>query len=122
MSVEQAHQRVGIAEAVTHELQEQLQRVSAGHQAAHESLQSCQKMIQIDTRSRTRVVELKSLMPERFRKKSGPSWRTWSYLARDFVGAVHAVLKQAMKTAENREAADCRDTSPTRLRCDERDG
>ena len=42
-------------------------------------------------------------MPERFRKKSGPSWRTWSYLARDFVGAVHAVLKQAMKTAENRK-------------------
>ena len=36
MSVEQAHQRLGIAEGVIHELQEQLQRVSAGHQAVHQ--------------------------------------------------------------------------------------
>ena len=33
MSVEQADQRLGIAEGVIHELQEQLRRVSAGHQA-----------------------------------------------------------------------------------------
>ena len=46
---------------------------------------------------------MKSLMPERFGKKNGLSWRTWSYLARDFVGEVRAVLKQAMKTAENRK-------------------
>ena len=38
MSVEQAHQRLGIAEGDFHKLQEQLQRVSAGHQAAHEAL------------------------------------------------------------------------------------
>ena len=43
-------------------------------------------------------------MPDRFgKKKNGPSWRTWSYLARDFVGVVHAALKQAMKTAENQK-------------------
>ena len=42
-------------------------------------------------------------MSDRFGKKNGPSWRTWSYLARDFVGVVHAVLKQAMKNAENRK-------------------
>ena len=35
MSVDQAHQRLGIAEGVIHELQEQLQRVSAGHQATY---------------------------------------------------------------------------------------
>ena len=40
-------------------------------------------------------------MPDRLGKKNGPSWRTWSYLARDFVGVVRAALKQAMKTAEN---------------------
>ena len=40
-------------------------------------------------------------MPDRFGKKNGPSWRTWSYLARDFVGVVHVALKQAMKAAEN---------------------
>ena len=32
-------------------------------------------------------------MPNRFGKKNDPSWRTWSYLARDFVGVVHATLK-----------------------------
>ena len=42
-------------------------------------------------------------MPDRFGKKNGPSWRTWSYLARDFVGVVHTVLKQAMKKAGNRK-------------------
>ena len=54
-----------------------------------------------ETRSRIRLVEPKTLMPDRFKKKNGPSWRTWSYLARDFVGVVHATLKQAMKAAEN---------------------
>ena len=42
-------------------------------------------------------------MPDRFGKKTGPSWRTWSYLARDFVGVVHAILEQAMKNAENQK-------------------
>ena len=95
-----AHQRLGIAEGVTNELQEQLQRVSAGHQAAHEVriLSS-----QIDTRSRVRLVEPKSLMPDRFGKKNSPIWRTWSHLARDFVSVVHTMLKQAMKNAEKRK-------------------
>ena len=42
-------------------------------------------------------------MPDRFGKKNGPSWRTWSHLARDFVGVVHAALKEAMKSAENQK-------------------
>ena len=50
-----------------------------------------------------RVGGPKTLMPDRFGKKNGPSWRTWSYLARDFVGVVHVALKQAMKTAENQK-------------------
>ena len=127
MSVEQAHQLLGIAEGVIHELQEQWQRVSEGFQAVHEALQSIHQEMsilrsQIDTRSCVRLVEPTRLMPERFEKKNGPSWRTWSYLARDFVGVVHAVLKQAVKTAGEQEETDCRDTSPTRLRRDERDG
>ena len=101
MSVEQAHQRLGIAQGVMHELQEQLQRVSAGHQAMHQELSAFRS--QADTRSRVRLVEPKTLMPDRFGKKNGPSWRTWSYLARDFVGVVHATLKQAMKAAENQK-------------------
>ena len=108
MTTEQDYQRLGIAERATHVLQEQLQRVSAGHQAAHEVLQSIYQEMrilryQIDLRSRIRFVESKSLMPDRFGKKNGPSWRTWSYLARDFVVVVHTMLKQAMKNAENRK-------------------
>ena len=95
---------LGIANGVIHELGEQLQRV----EAAHEALQSIHQEMstlrsQIDTRSRVRLVEPKSLMPDRFGKKNGPSWRTWSHLARDFVGVVHAGLKQAMKNAEKRK-------------------
>ena len=91
MSVEQA----------IHELQEQMQRVSAGHQAMHQELSALRN--QMDARSRIRLVEPKTLMPDRFGKRNGPSWRTWSYLVRDFLGMVHGVLKQAMKTAENRK-------------------
>ena len=79
MTTEQAHQRLGIAEGVIHELQEQVQRVSAGHQAAHEALQSIHQETrnlssQIDTRSRVRLVEPKSLMPDRFGKRNGSGW------------------------------------------------
>ena len=84
-----------------HELQEQLQRVSAGHQAMHQELTTLRSMV--NTRSGIRLVEPKTLMPDQLRKKNGPSWRTWSYLARDFVGVVHAALKQAMKKAENQK-------------------
>ena len=108
MSVDQAHQRLGIAEGVIQDLQEQLQRVTAGHQAAHEALQTIHQETnlrrnQMEVRSRVRLVEPKSLMPDRFGKKNSPSWRTWSYLARDFVGVVHTALKEAMKNAENRQ-------------------
>ena len=95
-------QRLGVAEGVIRESQDQLQRVSAGHQAAHEALQSIHQEMnflrgQIETRSPIRLVEPKSLMPDRFGKKTCPSWRTWSHLARDFVGVVHTALKQVMK-------------------------
>ena len=74
----------------------------------HEALRSIHREMsilrcQIDTTLRVRSVELKSLMPDWFGKKNGPSWRTWSFLARDFVGAVRTVRKQAMKKAENRK-------------------
>ena len=45
-------------------------------------------------------------MPDRFGKMSGPSWRTWSFLSRDFTGVVHSVLKQAMKTAVKRKLSE----------------
>ena len=54
-------------------LQDQLQRVSAGHQAAHEALQTIHQEMsllrsQLDTRARIQLVEPKSLMPDRFGK------------------------------------------------------
>ena len=75
--------------------------VSAGPQAMHQELNALRS--QADTRSHVGRVEPKTLMPDRFGKKNGPSWRTWSYLARDFVGVVHATLEQAMKAAENQK-------------------
>ena len=42
-------------------------------------------------------------MPDRFGKKKGLRWRTWLYLARDFVGVLHVALKQAMMAAENQK-------------------
>ena len=78
MSFEHAHQRLGIAEGVIHELQIQLQLVFAGHQAMHQELSNLRG--QVDTRSRIRLVEPKTLMPDRFGKKNGrvgELGRTW---------------------------------------------
>ena len=88
-------------EQAIHELQEQLQRVSADHQAMHQELTTLRSMV--DTRSFVWLVEPKTLVSVRFGKKNGPSWRTWSCLARDFVGVLHVALKQAMKTSENQK-------------------
>ena len=109
MSTEQTHQRLGVAEGVIRELQDQLQQVAAGHQATHEAFQTTHQEMnllrsQIETRPCILLVEPKSLMPDRFGKKTSPSWRTWSYLARDFVGVVHTVLKQAMKNPKTRNS------------------
>ena len=80
-------------EQTVHELQEQLQRVSAGHQAMHQELSALRSVV--GTRSRIRLVEPKTLMPDRFGKKNGLSWRTWLYLARDdFVGVVLATHRR----------------------------
>ena len=108
MTTEQAHQRLGIAEGVIHELQEQLQRVSAEHQAAHEALQSIHQEIsifrsQIDTRSRVRLVEPKEFDARSVRKGERPKLENLVLLAKRLRRVVHTVLKQAMKNAENRK-------------------
>ena len=76
MSAEQTHHRLGVAEEVTREMQDQLQRV-AGHLAAHEALHTVHQEMnllrsQIERRSIIRLAEPKSLMPDRFGKRSGP--------------------------------------------------
>ena len=47
MSVEQVHQRLGVAEGVSRALQDPLQRVTTGHQASHEAPQSLQQEINV---------------------------------------------------------------------------
>ena len=61
MSVEQA----------IHELQEQLQRVSAGHQAMHQELTTLRSVV--DTRSCVRLVEPKTLMPDGSERRTAPA-------------------------------------------------
>ena len=105
--VEQAHQRLGVAEGVIRELQAQVQRVngrtSSSSRSTAVSPQRNERSPQSNRFETTfQVGGAKSLMPDRFGKMSGPSWSTWSYLSRDFIGVVHSVLKQAMKTAEKR--------------------
>ena len=126
MSTEQTHQRLGVAEGVIQELQDQLQRVSAGRQAAHEALQTIHHEMSLlrsqnDSKSRKQLVEPKSLIPDRFGKKNGPSWRTWSYVARDFVGFVHSAPKTGNEECGKNRAADLR-VEHSRIRCDERNG
>ena len=126
MSAEQTHQRLGVAEGVIRELQEHLQRVSAGTSSGPRSTPNYPSRNESSPQSNRYEITFsvgvpKSWMPDTFGKKTDPSWRTWSYLRRDFVGPVQSVMKQAMKNAEKQEAGDlC--VEPSRLRCDERNG
>ena len=89
-----------LVEHAIHELQEQLQRVSAGHQAMHQEVDYTPKYGRCEV---AHLVEPKISMPDRFGKTNGPSWRAWSCLASDFVGVVHVALKQAMKATDNQK-------------------
>ena len=87
-------------EQAIHELQEQLQRVSASHQAMHQELTTLRSIV--DTRSRVRLVEPNTLMLDQSGKKNGPSWRTWSYLG-ERLRRRDMALEQAMNGAENQK-------------------
>ena len=82
--------------------------MTATHEAAHDAQQAIHQEMyhlhnQADPRARIRLVDSKSLMPHRFGKMSGLSWRTWSFWARDIAVVAQPALKQATKSAENRK-------------------
>ena len=85
MSAEQTHQRLGVAEGVSREFLDLLQRVSVRHQAAHEALQTIHQELsrlrsRTGARSRIRFVKPKSrcqIGSERRAAKVGEPGRTW---------------------------------------------
>ena len=125
MSVEQTNQSLGVAEGVIRELQDQLQRVLAAHQAAHEALQSIHQEMnllhgQIETRSRIRLVEPKSWMPDQFGKNRPESENLVVFRKGLRWCGAHS-SKICDEECRKPETADLRITSPTRLWRDERD-
>ena len=115
MSTEQTNPRLGVAEGVIRELQDQLQRVAAGHQAAHEALQTLHQEVnflrgQSETRSRIRLVEPKRRVREE------------DQLELENLVVFGKGLRWCGAHSSKKETADLRDRSPTRLWRDERDG
>ena len=79
MSTEQTNQCLKLLKESFENYRTKCKRVAAGHQAAHEALQTVHHEVnllrgQIETGSRTRLVEPKSLVPDGFGKKTGPSY------------------------------------------------
>ena len=72
--MEQVRHRLGVAEGVLRELEDPLQKVTAGHQASHEALQSNKKSmscaVKSDTRQRTRLMEPKSFVARSVRAEA----------------------------------------------------
>ena len=103
MSVEQAHQRLEIAEGVIHELQkQQQQRGSAGHQAVHQELSALRSQPRYAVTCPAGGFEDSSPTgSERRMARVGELGRTWQETPS--VGVVHATLKLAMKAAENQK-------------------
>ena len=106
MSAEQAHQRLGIAEGVIHELQEKktsICKTSSGSRSTPIISADDPPRIEYSSQSDRQMVTHSVGGAEEFDARTIREEESWSYLARDFVGVVHAVLKQAMKNAENRK-------------------
>ena len=127
MSVEQVHQRLGVAEGVVRELQDILQRETTGHQAAHEAPQSLNQGINVlrgENPIRGHVPgwwSRRVLMPDRFGQKRGASWRSWSYLARDVAGVCACNAETSNEECKKKGAANFR-VQPPSLRRDDRSG
>ena len=107
------------------ELEGHLSQTMASHTAAHNDLlvlsqrvgqveQNAAAAIAAATAATTRtgtgrgprMVEGKTLLPPVFGRKTGPSWRTWSFQMRNYVAAVcqDPGMKSVLTTVETRKA------------------
>ena len=64
------------------------------HQALHQELRDRSNP------STNRLVDMKSMIPEKFGKADGMTWRTWSYTAKDYISNASETLKDVLTSVE----------------------
>lgn len=110
MSAEEARGRIEALEARVAQLADALtsatQRVVASeaeHARVHAELQRTQQMAGA-LRNDFRLIDPKSMVPDKFGQSSGPAWLDWSEGTRSYVEMLDTRLADALKSVENREA------------------
>ena len=78
-------------------LRQQTTMLMASHETSHRELEELRKRTSGHGR---RLVDPKSLTPERFGKDHGPQWRSWSYMARDYISIFDFNLKKVLGQVE----------------------
>ena len=98
MSVDQASQQLGIAKGAIQESQEQFQRVTAGHQATHEALQTVHREMNL-LRDQLEIGGAEELDARLVREEERPELEDMVTCGKRLCWSG----KQALKNAENRE-------------------
>ena len=110
MSVEEARTRFEALENRVLELQQGLatatqrvQTAEAEHQRLHAELERTRTLASAP-RSDFKLIDPKSMIPEKFGTKAGPTWLDWSEGTRAYVEMLDVHLAKALKHVENHEA------------------
>ena len=110
MSVEEVRTRFEALENRVLELQQgsatatqRVQTAEAEHQRLHAELERTRTLASAP-RSDFKLIDPKSMIPEKFGTKAGPTWLDWSEGTRAYVEMLDVHLAKALKHVENHEA------------------
>ena len=104
MSSEEACARIIALEAHVTQITAALTASQAEHTRVHNELQRTQQMATNPApRNEFRLIDPKTMAPEKFGQTSEPSWLEWSENTRAYIEIMDQDVANALKTVENRE-------------------
>ena len=104
MTAEQAQARIEALEASLADVVRRLQTSETEHTRVHAELERTRTSGHGPSKSSFRLIDPKTMVPEKLGTKDGPSWRDWSDGTRAYVGMLDLKLAQAMKQVEGHES------------------
>ena len=105
MSSEEARSRLEALEAHVIQITAALTASQAEHTRVHAELQRTQQLAATPApRNEFRLIDPKTMAPEKIGQSSEPSWLDWSENTRAYIEVMDADLANALKQVENREA------------------
>ena len=105
MSSDEARSRLEALETQVTQLTAALTASQAEHVRVHAELQRTQQQATTQApRNEFRLIDPRTMAPEKFGQSSAPSWLDWSESTRSYLEILDPDLASALKQVENREA------------------